>query len=266
MSLVRRHSFGSRFTRNRWRAGDNLKQRALAFCGSAQPTLRVDGATAAASLGNELSDLTKQHTHRAALHVVGQAGLVTALQFLAKLRAGESAACFTLEHAEEEAPEHPSSLSSSATSNAGNPAAQRGGRAYSISLRPSTEWLSPERRRLNSTLAVTEGSAVQGLAKALAARVSDLQMGQAVGLIVSLEGSNRRLRWHKLAKAAHAVSRAYEWQVRPVKPLPPTRPFHCVAAFVCTHGEEMTDVEAGNHPKKSGTLFRIDVLPQFPPK
>eukprot|EP00930_Biecheleria_cincta_P048570 TRINITY_DN33857_c0_g1_i1.p1 TRINITY_DN33857_c0_g1~~TRINITY_DN33857_c0_g1_i1.p1 ORF type:complete len:266 (-),score=39.50 TRINITY_DN33857_c0_g1_i1:42-839(-) len=265
MTFVCRHSLGRRVARCRLSAGLHLEQRALAFCGSSQHSLRVDGSTAAASLGNDLSILTKQHTQRAALHVVGQAGLVTALQFLAALRAGESAACFTLDHAEEEGSKHPSSPSSSPASNAGNPAAQRGGRAYSISLRPSTEWLSPQRRRLNSTLNVTEGSAVQGLAKALSARVSDLQMGQAVGLTVSLEG-NQRLRWHKLAKAAHAVSRAYEWQVRPVKPLPPTRPFHCVAAFVCPEGEEMMDVELSSNLKRPGTCFRIDVIPQFPSK
>eukprot|EP00931_Biecheleriopsis_adriatica_P091837 TRINITY_DN65709_c0_g1_i1.p1 TRINITY_DN65709_c0_g1~~TRINITY_DN65709_c0_g1_i1.p1 ORF type:complete len:250 (+),score=54.54 TRINITY_DN65709_c0_g1_i1:29-751(+) len=233
-----------------WRT---VPQRKLGFAlrrtaSTTPPELRVDGATNAASLPDELGKITQGHTQPAALRVIGQAGLATALKTLAELRSGRHAAAFTMEHAQA-----PGSSSAEEGS--------RGGRAYSLQLKPASQWLAPKRRQLSSTLTVTDASYVQGLAKALAARVAELPEDRAVGLDVSMKG-NERAKWHRLAKAAHAVARAYEWQVRPTVALP-TRPFLCVATLVSSQAP--TAASAGAHGSQTaGPLLRLEAVPEGP--
>ncbi|CAJ1435053.1 unnamed protein product [Effrenium voratum] len=214
-------------------------------------TLWVDGATKGAALLEDVRARTCEDMQPALLQTVGQAGLATCLEMLAQLRYQRSTAVFSLEQADK--------------SEASGPAAEGArGKQFRFSLPSAVQWRSSA--AVSSTLQVTEQSSVQGVAKALAARVAELphRAGpQAIAVHVDVRVA-RTVRWHRLLKAAYAIARVHEWQVRPSLPKP-TRPFSCQAVLLRVDEQgRLMEVEEENFLRlQSAHLLRIKAIPDL---
>jgi len=214
----------------------------------ADPDVRADGAVSSQRLVEMLAVASGEHERGVELLTVGQSGVVAAFFALGGLRLGRRRASFTLAHGGEEGREDGVAGDGSLGS--------RGGREYRISLEPADLWPCESTLVADSKLVVTSKTPIQGLAKALAARVAWLPQGRTLAIETALErdGALRRLR---ISKLAHAVGRVHRWQMWPDDPKLPTRPFRCVASLAVQERE-------GEPGGEEGWTFRLEVLPRGP--
>merc|ERR1712060_1014260 len=85
--------------------------------------------------------------------------------------------------------------------------------------------------RVDSKLLVGNGTSVQPLAKAVAARAKELPEGKSLIVETSVSGQAEPTRL-RVSKLANSVSRAYGWQVNPNDTSRPVRSFRCISSLI----------------------------------
>mmetsp|Transcript_112022 Transcript_112022/g.327600 ORF Transcript_112022/g.327600 Transcript_112022/m.327600 type:complete len:283 (-) Transcript_112022:62-910(-) len=273
------------------RAGSSLGTAAFRAAAAARPAsslagagavgrrpLVADGRQGPEELREELARFTSEHVRGVEVLAVGPKGVLAALQAAAELEREGSAPAFTLAAAKtEEVKElvrrkgvHVSCLHN-----------------YFLTLPPASAWTSrpsdgPGVEAGEVTrLMVGDKTQVQPLAKAVSARVGVLPAAQRLQLETSLGSGKENRRW-RVAKLVQAVSRAHGWQVEPKRSELPTRPFYCAASIVSAPEAAKADAQGEKRPaaaesgaeagggregeEPTGLFFRLEILPQGPPR